>query len=137
MNEGKVKITMYFVWSALGCQAHAIKAADGNEGLHTFGAEAISLLFLAIGCHPVSAQILFVETRNEKCRQKVSSQRDQQPTHPSNPPNQPTSQNKLRRPGSKESTKAQASKETFFRPNLSFIDAFRCRGYDWIKPAHA
>jgi hypothetical protein len=100
-------------------------AAKEDEGLHRFGAEAISFTAIGytFGVRKGKVRILFVETRKRKVSSKVSSQRDKQPT--THQTNQPVKKQKLRRAqgGSKESTKAQAL-ETF--SNLSFIG--RARG---------
>jgi hypothetical protein len=85
-NEGKVEHTrMYFVYVAQVLMQLAAKRM-GNEGLHTFGAEAISLL-LAIthGVRKVRVRSCSSRRENEKCRQKC------RPTRPANqPPIQPT-----------------------------------------------
>jgi hypothetical protein len=113
MNEGKRQnLRMYFVCNALGYRLMQLAARGGNEGLHTFGAEAISLL-LAIGyirCpQGVRVRILFVETRNESVV-KVSPSNNQPTNQPSNPPTNHQSKKKPVSPGwSKE-----WHKETFF-----------------------
>jgi hypothetical protein len=111
MNEGKVKNEHYFVLCSW-LQAHAIGGEDGNEGLHTFGASHFFTGdWLHIGVRKGKVRILFVETRKRKVSSKVCRPRPAN-NHPSNPPNQPTSQKKKLlgpRVGSKESTKAQAS----------------------------
>jgi hypothetical protein len=105
---------MYFVCNALGYRLMQLAAKRmGNEGLHTFGAEAISLL-LAIGytfgVRKGKGQDPVRRRENEKCRQKVS-QRDQPTNHPTHQTNQPVKTKNFVGPrvGSKESTKAQAS----------------------------
>jgi hypothetical protein len=106
MNEGKrqksTDVTLFAMLLARLMQLAAKRM--GNEGLHTFGAEAISFFFwrlLHIRCPQGS--ILFVETRKRKVSSKSVAQPTTNQPQPSNPPNQPTSQNK--------NPSAQVSKE--------------------------
>jgi hypothetical protein len=82
---------MILLFDALGRLMQLAAKRMGNEGLHTFGAEAISLLW-RLATHPVSAgQGQDLSRReNEKCRQKCRPNENNQP--PIQPPNQPTSQ---------------------------------------------
>jgi hypothetical protein len=107
----KSKHERYFCLHCSWLQAHAIGGQeDGNEGLHRFGAEAISLLWrLATLRCPQEGQDLFVETRKRKVS-KCRPNKDQ-PTNLSTPQtNQPVKTKNFVGPGgSKESTKAQSS----------------------------
>jgi hypothetical protein len=68
-----------------------LAAKRGNEGLHRFGAEAISFTAIGytFGVRKGKVRILFVETRKRKVSSKVSSQRDN-----NQPPIKPTNQSK-------------------------------------------
>jgi hypothetical protein len=57
------------VWSALGYRLMQLAAKRmGNEGLHRFGAEAISLLFWRLATLSVSARGVNQKVSSKKCR---------------------------------------------------------------------
>jgi hypothetical protein len=92
-------LRMYFCLQCSWLQAHAIGGQEDGNGLHTFGAEAISLLWrLATFGVRKGGQDLFVETRKRKVSSKCRPNETNPPTiQPTKPTNQ--SKTKLRAQG--------------------------------------
>jgi hypothetical protein len=114
----------YFVWSALGYRLMQLAARMGNEGLHRFGAEAISLL-LAIGYTsvPGGGKGQDPVRRDEKTKSVVKKCRPTRPANkPSNQTNQPVKQKTSSGPGwgAKNLLKRRAELGNLFLTGLIF-----------------